>query len=113
MENEKAIEIYNEMKNNASEEDVTKINNKIGKMCKGALKKVWGHVVALVKLLNDKDAAWAPKVIAIGALLYVVSPIDAIPDIIPILGLTDDAAIIGTAVSALGMALNKYIKARQ
>ncbi|WP_195534128.1 YkvA family protein [Bacteroides finegoldii] len=48
------------------------------------------------------------KTIAIGALLYAVSPIDALPDIVPILGLTDDAAVITAAVTALGSALNKY-----
>ena len=30
----------------------------------------------------------------VGALLYLISPIDLIPDIIPVLGLTDDAAVL-------------------
>ena len=39
--------------------------------------------------------------IAIGALFYFVNPIDAIPDIIPLVGFTDDAAIALTAITLL------------
>lgn len=46
-------------------------------------------------------AAKGAKAIAIAALLYVVSPIDAIPDIIPGLGLIDDAGIVGLAIKML------------
>ena len=34
----------------------------------------------------------------IGALAYFVLPFDFIPDMIPILGLTDDAAVLATAL---------------
>lgn len=101
-------QLFEEMKSNASEKDVEKINERIGRMCKGALKDVWENVVAMGKMINDNKAAIGGKTIAIGALLYTVSPIDAIPDIIPIVGLTDDAAIITAAVGALGVALQKY-----
>ena len=46
---------------------------------------------------NDKKV----KAIAIGALLYLIFPLDAIPDIIPALGLTDDVAVITVAISNL------------
>lgn len=40
---------------------------------------------------------WA-KVVIFGALKYFISPIDAIPDAIPVIGLTDDLAVIAAAV---------------
>lgn len=108
MQNQQAIAIYDQMVNNVSEEEIKRVNSRIGNMCKGALKKVWGSVVVLVDTMNDKKVSWGIKAIAIGALLYTVSPADAIPDIIPILGLTDDAAIIGIAITTLGKAVSKY-----
>lgn len=52
----------------------------------------------------------SPKHYAIigGAILYVVSPIDAIPDIIPVVGWLDDIGIVGMAISSLGTALTAY-----
>lgn len=37
---------------------------------------------------------WRSVVLIIAALIYFVSPLDFIPDILPILGLTDDIAVI-------------------
>ena len=40
-----------------------------------------------------------------GALAYFIVPIDVIPDFIPGLGFTDDAAILAAAISAVRSAL--------
>jgi len=34
----------------------------------------------------------------VGAIAYFVLPIDAIPDVLPVLGFTDDAAVLATAI---------------
>jgi uncharacterized membrane protein YkvA (DUF1232 family) len=34
----------------------------------------------------------------IGALAYFVLPLDAIPDVMPMLGFTDDAVVLATAI---------------
>ena len=39
------------------------------------------------------------KAVLMGALAYFIVPIDVIPDFIPGLGFTDDAAILATAIS--------------
>jgi uncharacterized membrane protein YkvA (DUF1232 family) len=56
------------------------------------------QVVALSYALRDPDVPMAKK-IGIGACLaYVVSPIDVIPDFVPLLGYLDDIVAIGLAV---------------
>jgi len=45
------------------------------------------------------------KAVLMGALAYFIVPIDVIPDFIPGLGFTDDAAILATAISAVRSAL--------
>lgn len=52
---------------------------------------------------------WNLSVI-VGTILYVVSPLDAIPDMIPILGWVDDASIVGFAISKLADELDRYRK---
>lgn len=48
----------------------------------------------------------AKVIVIIGCMLYVLSPIDLIPDVIPVLGWIDDAVVgtIGviTALSSIG-----------
>ena len=43
-----------------------------------------------------------------GALIYIIIPIDAIPDVIPLAGLLDDAFIIGLCVKYFSEDLHKY-----
>ena len=45
---------------------------------------------------------------AAGALLYVLSPIDLISDIIPVVGFLDDAAVIGIACNIARKDLNNF-----
>ena len=54
-------------------------------------------------LLRDPRAPRAAKVTAILAVLYVVSPIDFVPDWIPLLGWLDDGVI---AMLLLKLAVN-------
>lgn len=76
------------------------------------LKKARVHfeaeVLALYRFMLDPAAPAAAKGVAIGALLYFVLPLDVIPDWIPILGFTDDAAVIAAAVSWIGPMLQPY-----
>ena len=43
---------------------------------------------------------WAQGV-AFAALAYFISPVDAIPDITPAIGYTDDAGVLATAITVL------------
>ena len=108
----KAMDKAKKYEKEYSEEKVEEVNEKlsakIGFFNRGPLAKVWDNVMALWDLLKDPKAAKAQKVIAIGALLYMLSPIDVIPDVLFPVGFLDDVAVIGTAVATLATALAKY-----
>lgn len=101
-------ELFNQMSNNASESDVRRIDENIDGMKKGKLLEVWDKVMQLYRFVKDPSAPWGGKALAIGALIYMISPIDAVPDITPIVGLLDDVAIITAAVAKLANELKKY-----
>ena len=46
----------------------------------------------------DRDTPRHVQAALIGALAYFVLPFDVIPDMLPVLGFTDDAAVLATAL---------------
>ena len=57
--------------------------------------------VALYFCMRDPiTPLWVKSAIAAG-LIYFVSPIDAIPDLIGLVGYADDAAVIGTVLATV------------
>jgi uncharacterized membrane protein YkvA (DUF1232 family) len=46
----------------------------------------------------DRNTPTHVRVALIGALLYFISPFDLIPDVLPIIGMTDDAAVVAGAL---------------
>ena len=47
---------------------------------------------------SDRKTPTPVKATLVGALAYFVLPIDAIPDFLPVLGFTDDAAFLAAAI---------------
>ena len=46
----------------------------------------------------DRDTPMHVKAALMAALAYFVLPIDVMPDVMPLLGYTDDAAVLATAI---------------
>ena len=46
----------------------------------------------------DRDTPLQVKAALLAALAYFVLPFDAIPDVLPMIGFTDDAAVLATAI---------------
>lgn len=53
---------------------------------------------------------WA-KTMVFGALTYFVVPVDAIPDMLPVVGYTDDLGVLAAAVATLAVYINQDVKA--
>jgi uncharacterized membrane protein YkvA (DUF1232 family) len=51
------------------------------------------------RLLNDARVHWLPKLIIPAAILYVISPIDLIPDMMLGLGQLDDIGVVALAIA--------------
>ena len=67
---------------------------KISRIAKRAgAKLVYAALILYYTLQSDKVSK-TDKAIIIGALGYMISPLDVIPDTIPIAGLTDDLAVL-------------------
>jgi uncharacterized membrane protein YkvA (DUF1232 family) len=77
-----------------------------------------GHLVSDVNLMVDlvKDYRagryrevpwWALSAIAF-CLAYVLSPIDALPDPLPVVGRIDDAAVLGLSLLLVDQELQRY-----
>ncbi len=67
---------------------------KIARIAKRAgAKLVYAALILYYTLQSDKISA-ANKAMIIGALGYMISPLDMVPDAIPIAGLSDDLAVL-------------------
>lgn len=65
-------------------------------------------VKALYRYMRDKYVPWYRKSIVIGALVYFISPIDAIPDFAPLIGYLDDLGVIMATIKFMGSELIPY-----
>ena len=52
------------------------------------------YVRLAVRLLREPHVTWSRKAVPLLAVLYVISPIDFIPDVLPLIGEIDDLAIV-------------------
>ncbi len=65
-------------------------------------------VIALFNYMRDPYVSWHRKAIVVGALIYFITPIDAIPDIAPLIGYLDDLGVITATLKFLGSELIPY-----
>ena len=67
---------------------------KVARVAKRAgAKLVYAALILYYTLQSDKVST-TDKALIVGALGYMISPLDAVPDAIPIIGLTDDLTVL-------------------
>ncbi len=57
------------------------------------------YLLALWKLMKHPDTPRAPKWIALAVLLYALSPIDLIPDFLPVIGQLDELILLPLGIA--------------
>lgn len=80
--------------NYASKFSQSEFVEKISRIAKRAGAKLVYAALILYYTLQSDRVSKTDKAIIIGALGYMISPLDVIPDAIPIAGLTDDLAVL-------------------
>ncbi len=116
LEKAKAEEIVESLtkkvEDNYSLEEVDKAEKEAEKYKdKKQLSAIWSKIQVLF-LIARHPTVWGPGVAvpACVAVLYLVLPIDAIPDAIPLAGLIDDIFVITTLVGVLVKKISSYTK---
>lgn len=67
----------------------------------GTMQLLPSYVRLLVGLVSDKRIAIVDKLLVVGAIAYILSPLDFIPDFVPFLGQVDDVYLLMMAVQRL------------
>ena len=80
----------------------------------GPLGKFWSELKLLYELVNDyrkgvyREIPWKSITLIVGTLIYVLTPMDLIPDFIAVLGLSDDAAVVALCLKVINEDLQTY-----
>lgn len=101
----------------ADEQDVKNFNDQgfLRKLARYALRlgrPVVEQLYALYFMLQSQDTPMRSKMVIVGALLYFVSPVDLVPDILGPLGFSDDLAVIAMVYKQMKTYLTTDIRAR-
>jgi len=102
-----------------TEDDLKKVLNKRDEIeekfkSNGPLGRFIADLKILFSIIQDyirgeyrKIPYWSIAAI-VAALLYVLSPVDLIPDFIPVVGFIDDALVLATCLTMVEKDLNNY-----
>ncbi len=114
--------IIEERSKRIKEDDIKKVVKNEDKIMKkahsGSLLKMLGDIRDMFCMVSDywkrsyTEVPFGSIAAIVAALLYVLSPLDFIPDFLPIVGLIDDATAITACLSLVRLDIGKYRKWR-
>ena len=82
----------------------------------GPIARVFSDLGTFIRMMHAwasgqyRKIPWKSMAMIIGAVIYFVSPIDAIPDFIPFIGYLDDAFVIGLAMRTVRKDVEKFLE---
>lgn len=73
------------------------------------VKTVYAALLMFYAYKRKDTPSWAKKIV-IGVLGYLISPIDFLPDLSPIIGYTDDLGILGFGLVTIAAFVNEDVR---
>lgn len=70
---------------------------------------IYSTFLMLFAYKSSNTPKWAKRII-LGAFAYLLSPIDSIPDLTPVLGFTDDLGVISFGLVTIACYINQEIR---
>lgn len=83
---------------------------KISRIAKRAGSKLVYASLVLFYTLQSKEVSYKDKAMIIGALGYLISPLDVLPDAIPIVGLSDDLTVLLFVINKIWVEVPEDVK---
>ncbi|MBQ6227293.1 MAG: DUF1232 domain-containing protein [Prevotella sp.] len=83
---------------------------KISRVAKRAGAKLVYVALVLFYTLQSKEVPVKDKAIIVGALGYLISPLDVIPDAIPIVGLSEDLTVLVYVINKIWVDVPEDVK---
>jgi len=80
------------------------------------LRTFWGDLQALIRFVRAwatgeyRRVPWRTVAVAVAALLYLLDPLDAIPDWLPGIGFIDDAAVTTALIATIRKDLERFMR---
>jgi len=103
---------------------VIKDSEKLVRLIQEAIAKMDRHKEALKEILDDlkltfrllkawitgdyKEVSLETIIVLVAAVIYFLMPIDAIPDVLPVIGYVDDIAVIGFVLASVKGEVDKF-----
>lgn len=81
---------------------------------RNALTAIWDDLTSLLRIVKNwksgsyREMPWNTVVLSTGAIIYFLTPVDLVPDVIPVLGLIDDIAVVRWVIGAIRSDLAKF-----
>jgi len=88
---------------------------KINHIPRGPFAETWPYLMAMIRLirahhqLEYRDVSSENLLLVVASILYFVSPFDAIPDSVPVLGHIDDAQVVRLALESVRADLDAFM----
>ena len=82
---------------------------------KGPFGETWAYLQAMIRLIRAyangsyREVPVGSLLMILVAVIYFVSPIDVIPDVIPIAGFVDDALVVSLAINQVKADLDAFM----